>query len=127
MFAKLFATIIQRRLASWAEVHGIKASGQAGFQKNYRTTDNNCVRRSLIDKQKQARQKGGSGKLCCYVYFKKALDTVLRAVLWQTWVWKGAFWSSSSLCMHMTALQYAHQKDFLRSSDVLWESSQGVP
>ncbi len=25
------------------------------------------------------------------------------------------------------ALQYAHQKDFLRSSDALWESSKGVP
>ncbi len=24
-------------------------------------------------------------------------------------------------------LQYAHQKDFLRSSDVLWESSKDVP
>ena len=77
VFAKLFAMIIERRLASWAEEHGVKARGQSGFRKNYRTTDNIFVLRSLIEKQKQARQKGGSGKLyCCFVDFKKAFDTV---------------------------------------------------
>ena len=131
VFAKLFAMIIERRLASWAEEHGIKARGQAGFRKNYRTTDNIFVLRSLIDKQKQAKQKGGSGKLyCCFVDFKKAFDTVPRALLWQVLEdlgVQGRFWTSSSLCSHTTALQYAHQKDFRRSSDVLWESSKGVP
>ncbi len=84
VFAKLFTMIIERRLASWAEEHGVKARGQAGFRKNYRTTDNIFVLRSLIDKQKQAKQKGGSGKLyCCFVDFKKAFDTVPRALLWQ--------------------------------------------
>jgi len=84
VFAKLFAMIIERRLASWAEEHGIKARGQADFRKNYRTTDNIFVLRSLIDKQKQARQKGGSGKLyCCFVDLKRRLDTVPRALLWQ--------------------------------------------
>ena len=39
VFAKLFAMIIERRLASWAEKHGVKARGQAGFRKDYRTTD----------------------------------------------------------------------------------------
>ena len=34
VFAKLFAMIIERRLASWAEEHGVKARGQAGFRKN---------------------------------------------------------------------------------------------
>ena len=84
VFAKLFAMIIERRLALWAEKHGIKAKGQAGFRKDYRTTDNIFVLRALIDKQKQSRQKGGSGKLyCCFVDFKKAFDTVPRALLWQ--------------------------------------------
>jgi hypothetical protein len=65
VFAKLFAMTIERRLASWAEEHGVKARGQAGFRKNYRTIENIFVLRSLIDKQKQAEQKGGSGKLYC--------------------------------------------------------------
>ena len=40
--------------------------------------------RSLIDKQRRTRQKGKAGKLyCCFVDFKKAFDTVPRAVLWQ--------------------------------------------
>ena len=40
--------------------------------------------KSLIDKQKQTRQKNKNGRLyCCFVDFKKAFDTVPRAVLWQ--------------------------------------------
>ena len=58
VFAKLFAMIIECRLALWAEKHGVKARGQAGFRKDYRTTDNVFVLRSLIDKQKQSRQRG---------------------------------------------------------------------
>jgi len=71
VFAKLFAMITKHRLASRAEEHGVKARGQAGFRNNYCTTDNSFVLRSLIGKQKQARQKGESGKLyCCFVDFK---------------------------------------------------------
>jgi len=44
----------------------------------------NIKYRSLIDKQKQSRQKGKAGKLyCCFVDFRKAFDTVPHAVLWQ--------------------------------------------
>ena len=76
--------IIERRLAQWAEKHGMQARGQAGFRKDHRTTDNILVLRSLIDKQKQSRQKGGTGKLyCCFVDFRKAFDTVPRTLLWQ--------------------------------------------
>ena len=48
VFAKLFAMIIEYRLAAWAEEHGVKARGQAGFKKDHRTTDNVFVLRSLI-------------------------------------------------------------------------------
>lgn len=84
---KAFAMISDQRVASWAETtesHGVKAKGQAGFQKDFRKTDNIFVLRSLIDKQKQSRQKGQSGKLyCCFVDFKKAFDTVPRELLRQ--------------------------------------------
>ena len=82
--AKLFAMLLQQRIASWAEEHAVKAKGQAGFRKDFRTTDNIFILRSLIDKQKQSRQKGKAGKLyCCFVDFRKAFDTVPRAELWQ--------------------------------------------
>ena len=127
VFAKLFATIIQCRLASWAEKHGVKARGRACFRKDYRTADNIFVRRTLFDKQRQARQKEGVASCTAAVDFKKAFDTVPRAVLWQVleaWVFKGGCWTSSSLCTHMTAPQCTHQKAFLRSSDTLWESNK---
>lgn len=58
VIAKLFAMILEQRIASWAEEHAVKAKGQAGFRKNFHTTDNIFILRSLIDKQKQTRQKG---------------------------------------------------------------------
>ena len=84
VIAKLFAMILEQRIASWAEDHAVKAKGQAGFRKEFRTTDNIFILRSLIDKQRQTRLKGKAGKLyCCFVDFRKAFDTVPRAVLWQ--------------------------------------------
>ena len=38
--AKLFAMILDHRTAVWAEDEGIKAKGQAGFRKDFCTTDN---------------------------------------------------------------------------------------
>ena len=39
--AKLFAMILEQRIASWAahEEHAVKAKGQAGFRKDFRTTE----------------------------------------------------------------------------------------
>ncbi len=80
--AKLFAMILEQRIASWAEEHAAK--GQAGFWKDSLTTDNIFVLKSLIDKQNQSRQQGTAGKLyCCFVDFRKAINTVLCAVPWQ--------------------------------------------
>ena len=122
--AKLFAMILEQRIASWAEEHAVKAKGQARFSKDFLTTDNIFILRSLIDNQKQSRQKGKAGKLyCCFVDFRKAFDTVPRAVLWQVLrnlVSMVESWTSSSLCMHTTAQQCGHHKAFLPSSDVSW-------
>ena len=84
VLAKLFAMILEQRLSAWAESHAVKAKGQAGFRKDYRTTADIFVLRSLVDKQKQAQQKGMAGKwYCCFVDFKKAFDTVPRHLLWK--------------------------------------------
>ena len=76
--------IVDQRIATWAEDQGIKGKGQAGLQKDFRTTDNIFVLKSLIDKQKKTiRQKKAGTLYCCFVDFKKAFYTVPRAVLWQ--------------------------------------------
>ena len=92
--------------------------GQSGFRKNYRTSDNNFVLRSLIEKQKQARQKGGSGKLyCCFVDFKKAFDTVPRALLWQVLEDLGV----QGRVLDIIKSMYAHDSAAVRTSEGLSE------
>ena len=84
VIVKLFAMILDHTIAVWAEDEGIKAKGQAGYKKEFRTTDNIFVLKFLIDKQKQTRQGKASGKLyCCFVDFQKAFDTVPRGLMWQ--------------------------------------------
>jgi len=56
VIAKLFAMILDHRIAVWAKDEGIKAKGKAGFRKDFRTTDNIFVLKSLIDKQTQTRR-----------------------------------------------------------------------
>ena len=112
-----FAMILDQGIASWAETHaeshGVKAKGQAGFRKDFRTTDNIFVLRSLIDKQKQSRQKGRSGKLyCCFVDFKKAFDTVPRELLWQVLEGLGIHGRILDIIKSL----YAHDSAAVRSS-----------
>ena len=40
VIAKLFAVILEQRIALWAEKQGVKAKGQAGFRKDFQTLDN---------------------------------------------------------------------------------------
>jgi len=40
VLAKVFAMILEARLSSWAEERGLRAKGQAGFRKDFCTTDN---------------------------------------------------------------------------------------
>ena len=78
-FGKLFTSIINNRLNDFAESHGTINWNQAGFRKNFSTTDNLFVLKSLIDIMKYQHKK----LYCCFVDFKQAFDTVWRAGLWQ--------------------------------------------
>ena len=79
VIAKLSAMILDHRIAVWAEGEGIKAKRQAVFRKDFCTTDNIFVLKSLIDKQKHMH-----GKLySCFVDFKNAFYTVPFGLLWQ--------------------------------------------
>ncbi len=47
--AKLFIMILAKRLSEWVEQHGLRAKGQTGFHKDYRTTDQLFILRTLIE------------------------------------------------------------------------------
>jgi hypothetical protein len=79
ILAKLFAMILDKRLNEWAKQHGLRAKGQAGFRKNYRTTDQLFILRTLIE-QSKAKKKP---LYCSFVDFKKAFNIMSREVLWQ--------------------------------------------
>jgi hypothetical protein len=70
--------ILDKRLSEWVEQHGLHAKGQAWFRKDYRTTDQLFILRTLME-QSKAKKKP---LYCCFLDFKKAFDTVLREVLW---------------------------------------------
>jgi len=49
MLAKLFVMILSKRLSEWTEQHGLRAKGQTGFCKDYRTTEQLFILRILIE------------------------------------------------------------------------------
>ncbi len=78
ILAKLFAMILDKRLSEWVEQHGLRAQGQAGFCKNYRTTDQLFILHTLIEHSKAKKKP----LYCCFVNFKKVFDIVPREMLW---------------------------------------------
>jgi hypothetical protein len=82
ILAKLFAMILDKKLSKRAKQHGLRAKGQIGFRKDYHTTDQLFMLRTLI-KQNKAKK---NPLYCCFVDFKKAFDTVSCEVLWQVLV-----------------------------------------
>ncbi len=79
VIAKIFAMVLESRLSCWVEERGIRARGQTGFRKKFRTTDNLFVLQTLIESR-----AGWKGKklFTCFVDFRKAFDTIPRAKLW---------------------------------------------
>jgi hypothetical protein len=52
ILTKLFAMILDKRLSEWVEQHGLRAKGQDGFRKDYYTTDQLFILRTLIEQSK---------------------------------------------------------------------------
>jgi len=52
ILAKLFVVILDKRLNEWAEQHQLRAKGQVGFRKEYRTIDQLFILRTLIEQSK---------------------------------------------------------------------------
>jgi hypothetical protein len=52
ILAKMFVMILDKRLSDWAEQHGLRAKGQAGFHKDYCTTHQLFILQTLIEQSK---------------------------------------------------------------------------
>jgi hypothetical protein len=79
VLAKVFAMILESHISQWAETNDLRAKGQVGFRKDFRTTDNLFILCTLTE---QARFKKKQLYIC-FVDFKKTFDTVPRDMLWQ--------------------------------------------
>ena len=58
--AKLYAAIINRRLAPWTECNNIRCSGQSGFRRRHSAIDNLLILRTLIDLSRRVQRVIGS-------------------------------------------------------------------
>ena len=79
ILAKLYAMVLESRATAWAEDRRCRAKGQAGFRKDFRTTDQLFIIRTILQQAKHSKRK----LYCCFVDFRKAFDLVPRESLWQ--------------------------------------------
>ena len=75
----LDSSILESRLAQWAEACGARAPAQAGFCPDHRTTDHILTLQTLFSQARALHRP----HYCCFVDFKKAFDSVSRELLWQ--------------------------------------------
>ena len=78
ILSKLYAMVLETRATAWAENMNCRAKGQAGFRKDFRTSDQVYIIQTLVQQAKQDKRK----LFCCFVDFKKAFDLVPRHTLW---------------------------------------------
>ena len=79
IFAKIFTSILNSRLTNWANMKDKIPETQAGFRKNYSTTDHIFTLYAIVQKHLSRKKH----KLyVAFVDFKKAFDTVDRGKLW---------------------------------------------
>ena len=78
-FGKLFTSILNKRITTFLESMEKFKENQAGFRKNYSTTDHIFSLYALFEILKQRKKK----LYCAFIDFSKAFDTVWRTGLWQ--------------------------------------------
>ena len=82
LFAKLFGSMLEKKISKWAEERNKRAKGQAGFRLKHSTVDYSITLRHIIEKVFFGGAGGGEEVVCYFVDFKKAFDTVPRDKLW---------------------------------------------
>jgi Reverse transcriptase (RNA-dependent DNA polymerase) len=76
--AKLFASILDHRISTWAEANHLRADCQFGFRRNRSCAQAAFVLRTLVEQARALRRP----LFACFVDFKKAYDSVPRHLLW---------------------------------------------
>jgi len=76
---KVYCSILNERLSSWAESNDKITDEQNGFRKKRSTTDHISSLTSFID----TRKKLGKSTVCAFIDFTKAYDSINRNTLWQ--------------------------------------------
>ena len=74
--SKVFNSILNSRLEKYVENHNILTNKQIGFRKGARTSDHLFTLRTLIEKYNQCYD--GQKLYVCFVFFRKAYDSVWR-------------------------------------------------
>ena len=74
-FGKLFCHILNDRISQYLDNISFLKPEQAGFRKNFRTTDHIYVLKTIIDKYVFNSTKGGK-IYACFIDLRKAFDTV---------------------------------------------------
>jgi hypothetical protein len=107
--SKLYTHILNARLTNWAENNNTFSESQAGFRKNYRTTDHIFTLYAIVQKHLVQKKK----LYVAFVDFQKAFDTVKRGVLWNVMIKTGvrgklleaikAMYASVKCCIHSTS------------------------
>ena len=75
---KLYAMVLEARATAWAEQSKCRARGQAGFRRDFRTTDQLFIIRTLLQQAAHAKHE----LYCGFVDFKNAFNLVHRDNLW---------------------------------------------
>lgn len=78
IFGKMFTSVLNMRLTSWAEQYRVYIEGQAGFREGYSTIDNLFVLQCCISKLLEM----GKKLYCCFIDYKKAFDFINYDCLW---------------------------------------------
>ena len=75
----MFTSILNNRISKYLEENRLLSEMQAGFRKQYSTTDNISTLHALLEICKSRKLK----LYCCFVDYTKAFDNVWRVGLWQ--------------------------------------------
>lgn len=78
-FGKLFTAVLNTRLQTFLDANDIINDYQAGFRSGFSTVDNTFILHTLIQLQRNSKQK----LYCAFIDLKQAFDTVWRSGLWQ--------------------------------------------